>query len=106
MVASRRGADRNRLRSRRRGRQSWIELGPYGYLPTDPARLTDEVARRGLSVSAGTVFTGLHRGPSFWESTWAHVSEVAALTQTMGARHLVVIPTATRCRSGPPSSAG
>ncbi|MFJ6386239.1 sugar phosphate isomerase/epimerase family protein [Streptomyces sp. NPDC091972] len=71
---------------------SWIELGPYGYLPTDPARLTDEVARRGLKVSAGTVFTGLHRGPSVWEPTWAHVSQVAALTQAMGARHLVVIP--------------
>ncbi|WP_030315366.1 sugar phosphate isomerase/epimerase family protein [Streptomyces sp. NRRL B-3229] len=71
---------------------SWIELGPYGYLPTDPARLTDEIARRDLKVSAGTVFTGLHRGPSVWESTWAHVSQVAALTQAVGARHLVVIP--------------
>ncbi|MDT0483244.1 MULTISPECIES: sugar phosphate isomerase/epimerase family protein [Streptomyces] len=71
---------------------SWIELGPYGYLPTDPARLTEEIARRDLKVSAGTVFTGLHRGPSVWESTWAHVSQVAALTQAMGAGHLVVIP--------------
>ncbi|WP_141208022.1 sugar phosphate isomerase/epimerase family protein [Streptomyces griseorubiginosus] len=71
---------------------SWIELGPYGYLPTDPARLTDELARRDLKVSAGTVFTGLHRGPSVWESTWAHVSQVAALTRAVGARHLVVIP--------------
>ncbi|MFF7047021.1 sugar phosphate isomerase/epimerase family protein [Streptomyces griseorubiginosus] len=71
---------------------SWIELGPYGYLPTDPARLTDEIARRDLKVSAGTVFTGLHRGPSVWESTWAHVSQVAELTQAVGARHLVVIP--------------
>ncbi|MFF3201508.1 sugar phosphate isomerase/epimerase family protein [Streptomyces sp. NPDC002962] len=71
---------------------SWIELGPYGYLPTDPARLTDEVTRRGLSVSAGTVFTGMHRGPSVWESTWAHVSQVASLTRAMGAGHLVVIP--------------
>ncbi|MEU6511164.1 sugar phosphate isomerase/epimerase [Streptomyces sp. NPDC046942] len=70
----------------------WIELGPYGYLPTDPARLRDEVARRNLKVSAGTVFTGMHRGPSVWEQTWAHVSQVAALTQAMGARHLVVIP--------------
>ncbi|MEU2927812.1 sugar phosphate isomerase/epimerase [Streptomyces sp. NPDC007251] len=70
----------------------WIELGPYGYLPTDPARLGDEVARRNLKVSAGTVFTGMHRGPSVWEETWAHVSQVAALTQAMGARHLVVIP--------------
>ncbi|MCZ0985623.1 sugar phosphate isomerase/epimerase family protein [Streptomyces diastatochromogenes] len=70
----------------------WIELGPYGYLPTDPARLTDELGRRSLKVSAGTVFTGMHRGPSVWEETWAHVSQVAALTQAMGARHLVVIP--------------
>ncbi|MGW2049604.1 sugar phosphate isomerase/epimerase family protein [Streptomyces sp. NPDC001858] len=71
---------------------SWIELGPYGYLPTDPARLTDEVAKRSLKVSAGTVFTGLHHGPSVWEDTWAHVSQVAALTEAMGAKHLVVIP--------------
>ncbi|MEU5089345.1 sugar phosphate isomerase/epimerase [Streptomyces sp. NPDC021356] len=70
----------------------WIELGPYGYLPTDPALLTDELARRGLKVSAGTVFTGLHRGPSVWESTWEHVARVAALTRAVGARHLVVIP--------------
>jgi inosose dehydratase len=70
----------------------WIELGPYGYLPTDPARLTEEVDRRDLKVSAGTVFTGLHHGPEVWAATWAHVSQVAELTQAMGARHLVVIP--------------
>ena len=22
----------------------WIELGPYGYLPTDPKKLSDELA--------------------------------------------------------------
>ncbi|MFD8074006.1 sugar phosphate isomerase/epimerase family protein [Streptomyces sp. NPDC059718] len=70
----------------------WIELGPYGYLPTDPARLTEETARRGLQVSAGTVFTSLHRGPSVWDATWEHVGQVAALAQAMDARHLVVIP--------------
>jgi inosose dehydratase len=70
----------------------WIELGPYGYLPTDPARLGDELAKRELKVSAGTVFTALHRGPAVWDATWRHVSEVAALTQAMGAGHLVVIP--------------
>lgn len=70
----------------------WIELGPYGYLPTDPVRLTEETARRGLRVSAGTVFTGLHRGPAVWEETWAHVSDIADLTRAMGASHLVVIP--------------
>ncbi|GAA1539419.1 sugar phosphate isomerase/epimerase [Streptomyces albidochromogenes] len=70
----------------------WIELGPYGYLPTDPARLADETGRRGLSVSAGTVFTGLHRGPEVWDATWRHVADVAELTRAMGAEHLVVIP--------------
>ncbi|MFG2191711.1 sugar phosphate isomerase/epimerase family protein [Streptomyces sp. NPDC048639] len=71
---------------------SWIELGPYGYLPTDPARLTDETGRRGLKVSAGTVFTSLHRGPEVWDATWEHVAQVAELTRAMGAGHLVVIP--------------
>ncbi|MGW2230060.1 sugar phosphate isomerase/epimerase family protein [Streptomyces formicae] len=70
----------------------WIELGPYGYLPTDPAVLREETARRGLKVSAGTVFTGLHHGPAVWEKTWAHVADNAALAQAMGAEHLVVIP--------------
>ncbi|MBD3009507.1 MULTISPECIES: sugar phosphate isomerase/epimerase [unclassified Streptomyces] len=70
----------------------WIELGPYGYLPTDPARLTEETGRRGLTVSAGTVFTSLHRGPEVWDATWEHVSQVAELTRAMNAGHLVVIP--------------
>ncbi|MEU9745139.1 sugar phosphate isomerase/epimerase family protein [Streptomyces niveus] len=70
----------------------WIELGPYGYLPTDPVRLADETASRGLKVSAGTVFTGLHHGPAVWDRTWSHVADIAALTKEMGADHLVVIP--------------
>ncbi|NEB79559.1 TIM barrel protein [Streptomyces sp. SID14478] len=70
----------------------WIELGPYGYLPSDPRVLAEETGRRGLRVSAGTVFTGLHHGPAVWDRTWEHVSSIAALTQAMGARHLVVIP--------------
>ncbi|MGP9020750.1 sugar phosphate isomerase/epimerase family protein [Streptomyces sp. BR1] len=71
---------------------AWIELGPYGYLPTDPARLADETGRRGLRVSAGTVFTGLHHGPAVWDATWEHVADVAELTRATGAEHLVVIP--------------
>ncbi|MGW2190360.1 sugar phosphate isomerase/epimerase family protein [Streptomyces sp. NPDC001719] len=71
---------------------AWIELGPYGYLPTDPARLREETGRRGLSVSAGTVFTALHRGPAVWDATWEQVAAVAGLARATGARHLVVIP--------------
>lgn len=68
-----------------------IELGPYGYLPTDPARLQDELAQRGLTMTAGTIFEHLHR-PDSWDSTWEDVSAAASLTAAMGARHLVVIP--------------
>ncbi|PHQ50378.1 2-keto-myo-inositol dehydratase [Streptomyces cinnamoneus] len=71
---------------------AWIELGPYGYLPTDPRVLREETDRRGLKVSAGTVFTALHRGPAVWEETWEQVARVAELTRAMGAGHLVVIP--------------
>jgi inosose dehydratase len=69
----------------------WIELGPYGYLPTDPAQLTDELGARGLQVSAGTVFEHLHR-PDSWDAVWSQVKDVAALTQAVGGSHVVVIP--------------
>ncbi|GHH32856.1 sugar phosphate isomerase/epimerase family protein [Streptomyces candidus] len=71
----------------------WIELGPHGYLPSDPHRLRAELAGRGLRVSAGTVFTALHRDdPGTWEAAWAHVAEVAGHAQAVGAGHLVMIP--------------
>ncbi|MET0764912.1 MAG: TIM barrel protein [Blastococcus sp.] len=69
----------------------WIELGPYGYLPTDPARLSDELGSRGLKVSAGTVFEHLHR-PDSWDAVWDQVKDVAALTKATGGTHVVVIP--------------
>ena len=68
-----------------------IELGPYGYLPTDPARLRDELDKRALTMTAGTIFEHLHRKDS-WDSTWAEVSAAASLSAAMGAEHLVVIP--------------
>jgi inosose dehydratase len=72
-----------------------IELGPYGYLPTDPAVLKEELDKRGLTMTAGTIFEHLHR-PDSWDSTWRDVSKAAELTAAMGARHLVVIPSMWR----------
>jgi inosose dehydratase len=72
-----------------------IELGPYGYLPTDPSRLKEELGKRGLEMTAGTIFEHLHR-PDSWESTWREVSAAAELTAAMGAQHLVVIPSMWR----------
>ena len=72
-----------------------IELGPYGYLPTDPSVLKDELDKRGLTMTAGTIFEHLHR-PDSWDSTWRDVSKAAELTAAMGAKHLVVIPSMWR----------
>ena len=71
---------------------SWIELGPYGYLPTDPHQLEDELGRRGLKLSAGTVFTGFHKGEDQWKRAWDQALAVAGLASKLGAEHLVVIP--------------
>jgi inosose dehydratase len=70
----------------------WIELGPYGYLPTDPASLKDELARRDLQLSGGTVFTALHRGKGAFDAAWQQVRKVVGLSSALGARHVVVIP--------------
>ena len=70
----------------------WIELGPYGYLPTDPERLRDELAKRDLELSAGTVFTGFHKEGDQWTRAWEQALRVAKLTRALGAEHVVVIP--------------
>jgi inosose dehydratase len=70
----------------------WIELGPYGYLPTEPARLATELKARDLQVSAGTVFTAFHRGLEQWDLAWEPARKVAELTASMGGGHIVVIP--------------
>lgn len=70
----------------------WIELGPYGYLPTDPERLLDELGKRDLEISGGTVFTGFHKGADQWERAVDQVEKVATLTRAVGGEHIVVIP--------------
>jgi inosose dehydratase len=76
-----------------------IELGPYGYLPTDPAELKEQLDQRGLEVTAGTTFEHLHRPDSF-DSTWRDVAPVAELAAAMGAKHLVVMPSMWRGDDG------
>ena len=69
----------------------WIELGPYGYLPTDPGTLRDELDSRGLKLSAGTVFEHLHKDDA-WDAVWTQIEDVARLTAAVGGSHVVVIP--------------
>ncbi|PRY33112.1 TIM barrel protein [Pseudosporangium ferrugineum] len=69
----------------------WLELGPYGYLPTDPARLRDELDRRGLACAGGTVAGagGPHRD---FATVLAETRKVAALTSALGAENLIFVP--------------
>jgi inosose dehydratase len=68
-----------------------IELGPYGYLPSDATELQEALDEHGLRVLAGTVFSHLHQ-PDAWDYTWKQVTDVAALTRAVGGEHIVVIP--------------
>jgi len=70
----------------------WIELGPYGYLPTDPQQLADELGKRGLRLSGGAVFAGLHRGAEALEQAVEDCRQEARLLTALGARHLVLLP--------------
>ena len=71
----------------------YVELGPYGYLPTDPARLADELQRRQLQATAGSMhgYSGLHR-PDELPAILAQARRVAELTAALGGRHLVFVP--------------
>ncbi len=71
----------------------WLELGPYGYLPTDPAQLAEELGSRGLKVAGGTMHghSGLHRADD-WPAIVAAIRKVAELTAAVGAKNLIFVP--------------
>ena len=71
----------------------WLELGPYGYLPTGPAQLAEELGRRGLRVAGGTMHghSGLHRAGD-WPDIVRATRKVAELTAAVGAKHLIFVP--------------
>ncbi|OJF14637.1 TIM barrel protein [Couchioplanes caeruleus] len=69
----------------------WLELGPYGYLPTDPARLRDELAKRDLSCAGGTV-AGVGGPHKDFADVVAETRKVAELTRALGAENLIFVP--------------
>lgn len=73
----------------------WLELGPYGYLPTDARQLSDELDRRGLRVSGGTATGALHDAAD-WGSIVQSTRSVAELTAALGAHHLIFLPACYR----------
>ena len=70
----------------------YSELGPYGYLPTDPGVIRDEYAKRGLTLTGGTVFVALHKGKDALAQAKADCDAEMATIGPLGARHLVILP--------------
>lgn len=66
------------------------ELGPYGYYPTDPARLAGEFGKRGLTVTAGFVFQRLHQ-PAEQEKVLDVAQRTIDLLSAVGGSRLVTI---------------
>ena len=67
-----------------------IELGPIGYMPEDPAILSDELAKNDLSIIGGVVFRPFHDAAKWDEVMDASVRTCKALV-AHGAQHLVLI---------------
>lgn len=81
----------------------WIELGPYGYLPTDLLTLRDELARRKLKITAACAMGHLE-DPAAWPNLEEQILGGGALLQALGAKFLVLIDdTYTDQRTGTPT---
>jgi inosose dehydratase len=67
----------------------WIELGPYGYLPTDINQLRPEIENRGLKVS-GTFIYGHLEDPDDWPRLETQLFGAGELLAGFGAKYLLV----------------
>ena len=68
----------------------WIELGPYGYLPTDLQVLKDELGRRGLKAS-GTFLMAHLEDPEAWPGLESDLMGAGELLAGLGAQFVLLI---------------
>ena len=69
-----------------------IELGPFGYLPTNPEQLRDELGIRNLTLTGATAGTALHHGPQALADALTECRQIAALLTAMDAPYLITLP--------------
>jgi inosose dehydratase len=69
-----------------------IELGPYGYLPTDPNTLGTELASRSLKLAGGTL-SGDFRARDGWQEMQPRTAGVCDILAALGARYVVLLDT-------------
>ncbi len=77
----------------------WTELGPYGYLPTDPRVLRGELERRGLRLLGG-VEIGPIQDAAAVPRLREEVTRLGDLLAELGARFLVLIADSYRAIDG------
>jgi inosose dehydratase len=70
----------------------YSELGPFGYLPADPGLIREAYAKRGLTLTGGTVAVALQRGKGALDKAKADCDAEMAVIGPNGARHLVILP--------------
>ena len=69
---------------------AWIELGPYGYLPTDPNVLGPELDRRGLKMS-GTFLMKHFEEEKARADTEEELHKIGRTLVQLGAKFLILI---------------
>ncbi len=69
----------------------WIELGPYGYLPTELTVLRRELDKRGLKVSGSFIIGDFAKPASAWANIERELRAVGPMLQGVGAGFLALI---------------
>ena len=69
----------------------YIELGPYGYLPTDPNVLRRELGKRGLVPVGQTIDAYSLEDSSIWDETVKTISASGQLLSALGAEYFILI---------------
>jgi inosose dehydratase len=67
-----------------------IELGPFGYLPTDPKLVEDELERRSLQLAGGTI-SGDLSAPDGWPAMRETTASICDVLEHLGAHFLVLL---------------
>jgi inosose dehydratase len=68
----------------------WVELGPYGYLPTDAERVATELGERGLRP-AGTFISFDFDDPEAWDANERDVALTCRLLRDLEAPNVILI---------------
>lgn len=69
----------------------WTELGPYGYLPSDPKVLAPELAKRNLKVTGSFVAGDLAQPEKSWHEMERQLHGWGPLFKELGAKFVVLI---------------